>query len=218
MLKVTNRQEIPFSRAPPPEGEDRRAVEPPAPGLLYRNLSSGRQRRRGLGRSARRRSARPRSRGLLLRAPYARIRRSRTVRVFRMPSLPLPMRTPYRLTLPLVSRRNRNGVIKRALVDPRPFALRYGMDGRTIRAPVRGAARVHVSHAARSVRALRAVRAECDAFRGLALDAHVRQPGRCGRGSDAGDGGRLARTGRDDANRDGAERDRRRPFGKGRRR
>ncbi len=33
--------------------------------------------------------------------------------VFRMPSLPLPTRTPYRLTLPLVSRRNLNGVIKR---------------------------------------------------------------------------------------------------------
>jgi 1,2-diacylglycerol 3-alpha-glucosyltransferase len=32
--------------------------------------------------------------------------------VFRMPSLPLPTRTPYRLTLPLVSRRNLNGVIK----------------------------------------------------------------------------------------------------------
>src|SRR5580704_9609741 len=33
--------------------------------------------------------------------------------VFRMPSLPLPTRTPYRLTLPLVSRRNVDGVIKR---------------------------------------------------------------------------------------------------------
>ncbi len=33
--------------------------------------------------------------------------------VFRMPSLPLPTRTPYRLTLPLVSRRNVNNVIKR---------------------------------------------------------------------------------------------------------
>jgi 1,2-diacylglycerol 3-alpha-glucosyltransferase len=33
--------------------------------------------------------------------------------VFRMPSLPLPTRTSYRLTLPLVSRRNLNGVIKR---------------------------------------------------------------------------------------------------------
>jgi 1,2-diacylglycerol 3-alpha-glucosyltransferase len=33
--------------------------------------------------------------------------------VFRMPSLPLPTRTPYRLTLPLVSRRNLNGIIKR---------------------------------------------------------------------------------------------------------
>jgi glycosyltransferase involved in cell wall biosynthesis len=32
--------------------------------------------------------------------------------VFRMPSLPLPTRTPYRLTLPLVSRRNRDGIIK----------------------------------------------------------------------------------------------------------
>jgi len=30
---------------------------------------------------------------------------------FRMPSLPLPARTPYRLTLPVVSRRNLNGVI-----------------------------------------------------------------------------------------------------------
>lgn len=33
--------------------------------------------------------------------------------VFRMPSLPLPSGAPYRLTLPLVSRRNRDGVIKR---------------------------------------------------------------------------------------------------------
>ncbi|MBV9233572.1 MAG: glycosyltransferase [Candidatus Eremiobacteraeota bacterium] len=33
--------------------------------------------------------------------------------VFRMPSLPLPTRMPYRLTLPLVSRRNRNAIIKR---------------------------------------------------------------------------------------------------------
>lgn len=33
--------------------------------------------------------------------------------VFRMPSLPLPMKTAYRLTLPIVSRRNLNGIIKR---------------------------------------------------------------------------------------------------------
>ncbi|MGZ3521190.1 MAG: glycosyltransferase [Vulcanimicrobiaceae bacterium] len=33
--------------------------------------------------------------------------------VFRMPSLPLPTSTPYRLTIPLVSRRNRLGIIKR---------------------------------------------------------------------------------------------------------
>ena len=33
--------------------------------------------------------------------------------VFRMPSLPLPTSTPYRLTLPLVSRRNRRAVINR---------------------------------------------------------------------------------------------------------
>ncbi|MBV8355661.1 MAG: glycosyltransferase [Candidatus Eremiobacteraeota bacterium] len=33
--------------------------------------------------------------------------------VFRMPSLPLPIKTPYRLTLPLVSRKNLNGVIRR---------------------------------------------------------------------------------------------------------
>jgi 1,2-diacylglycerol 3-alpha-glucosyltransferase len=58
--------------------------------------------------------------------------------VFRMPSLPLPTRTPYRLTLPLVSRRNRNRVIKRLSVIHvhSPFvtgwmgaryARRYGM-------------------------------------------------------------------------------------------
>ncbi len=33
--------------------------------------------------------------------------------VFRMPSWPLPVPTPYRLTIPLVSRQNLNGVIKR---------------------------------------------------------------------------------------------------------
>lgn len=58
--------------------------------------------------------------------------------VFRMPSLPLPTRTPYRLTLPLVSRRNLNGVIKRLSIVHvhSPFvtgwmglryARRYGM-------------------------------------------------------------------------------------------
>lgn len=36
--------------------------------------------------------------------------------VVRIPSLPLPTRTPYRLTLPLVSRRDVNGVIKRLSV------------------------------------------------------------------------------------------------------
>ncbi len=36
--------------------------------------------------------------------------------VFRMPSLPLPTKTPYRLTLPFVSRRNLNGIIKRLSV------------------------------------------------------------------------------------------------------
>ncbi len=59
-------------------------------------------------------------------------------RVFRMPSLPLPARTPYRLTLPLLSRRSVNGVVKRlSLVHVHsPFvtgwmgmryARRYGM-------------------------------------------------------------------------------------------
>jgi 1,2-diacylglycerol 3-alpha-glucosyltransferase len=58
--------------------------------------------------------------------------------IFRMPSLPLPTRTPYRLTLPLVSRRNVNNVIRRlSLVHVHsPFitgwmglryARRYGM-------------------------------------------------------------------------------------------
>lgn len=58
--------------------------------------------------------------------------------VLRMPSLPLPTRTPYRLTLPFVSRRNLNGIIKRlSLIHVHsPFvtgwmgvryARRYGM-------------------------------------------------------------------------------------------
>jgi glycosyltransferase involved in cell wall biosynthesis len=58
--------------------------------------------------------------------------------VFRMPSLPLPTKTPYRLTLPLVSRRNVNNIIKRlSLIHVHsPFvtgwmglryARRYGM-------------------------------------------------------------------------------------------
>lgn len=58
--------------------------------------------------------------------------------VFRMPSLPLPTNTPYRLTLPLVSRRNINNVIKRlSLVHLHSmfvtgwmglrYARRYGM-------------------------------------------------------------------------------------------
>ena len=58
--------------------------------------------------------------------------------VFRIPSLPLPMTTSYRLTLPLVSRRNLNTVIKRLTIVHvhSPFvtgwmglryARRYGM-------------------------------------------------------------------------------------------
>jgi 1,2-diacylglycerol 3-alpha-glucosyltransferase len=58
--------------------------------------------------------------------------------VFRIPSLPLPMRTPYRLTLPLVSRRDVKAIIERlSLVHVHsPFvtgwmglryARRYGM-------------------------------------------------------------------------------------------
>ena len=58
--------------------------------------------------------------------------------VFRMPSLPLPMRTAYRLTLPLVSRANLNGIIKRLTIvhvhSPfvtgwmgRRYARRYGI-------------------------------------------------------------------------------------------
>jgi glycosyltransferase involved in cell wall biosynthesis len=58
--------------------------------------------------------------------------------ILRMPSLPLPTRTPYRLTLPLVSRRNVDNIIKRlSLVHVHsPFvtgwmglryARRYGM-------------------------------------------------------------------------------------------
>ena len=58
--------------------------------------------------------------------------------VFRLPSLPLPTATPYRLTLPLVGRRNVNNVIKRlALIHVHSlfvtgwaglrYARRYGM-------------------------------------------------------------------------------------------
>lgn len=58
--------------------------------------------------------------------------------VLRMPSLPLPANTPYRLTLPLVSRRNVNNVIKRLHVvhahsmfvtgwTALRYARRYGM-------------------------------------------------------------------------------------------
>ncbi len=58
--------------------------------------------------------------------------------VFRMPSLPLPSATPYRLTLPLVGRRQVNNVIKRlALIHVHSlfvtgwaglrYARRYGM-------------------------------------------------------------------------------------------
>ena len=58
--------------------------------------------------------------------------------VFRLPSLPLPSATPYRLTLPLVGRRNVNNVIKRlALIHVHSlfvtgwaglrYARRYGM-------------------------------------------------------------------------------------------
>ena len=58
--------------------------------------------------------------------------------VFRMPSLPLPTNTPYRLTLPLVSRRNVNNVIKRLSIvhvhsmfvtgwTGLRYARRYGM-------------------------------------------------------------------------------------------
>jgi 1,2-diacylglycerol 3-alpha-glucosyltransferase len=58
--------------------------------------------------------------------------------VFRMPSLPLPTSTPYRLTLPLVGRRNVNNIIKRlSLIHVHSlfvtgwaglrYARRYGM-------------------------------------------------------------------------------------------
>ncbi|HTV92073.1 MAG TPA: glycosyltransferase [Verrucomicrobiae bacterium] len=58
--------------------------------------------------------------------------------VFRLPSLPLPTATPYRLTLPLVGRRNVNNVIKRlGLIHAHSlfvtgwaglrYARRYGM-------------------------------------------------------------------------------------------
>jgi glycosyltransferase involved in cell wall biosynthesis len=60
--------------------------------------------------------------------------------VFRMPSLPLPVPAPYRLTLPLVSRRNRHAIINRldVLHAHSPFvtgwmAVRYA---RRLRVPL----------------------------------------------------------------------------------
>ncbi len=72
------------------------------------------------------------------RMPGAQSAPERDGRIFEMPSLPLPANTPYRLTLPLVSRRNVNNVIKRlSLVHAHSmfvtgwmalrYARRYGM-------------------------------------------------------------------------------------------
>ena len=111
--------------------------------------------------------------------------------VFRMPSLPLPTRTAYRLTLPLVSRRNATASSSgyRLMHVHSPFVT--GWMGLTLRAPLRDAAGLHVSHAARSLRALRTLRTERDALCRVAADAHVRQPRRRGRRADARDVGRA---------------------------
>ena len=130
--------------------------------------------------------------------------------VFRMPSLPLPTRTPYRLTLPLVSRRNLNTVIKRLSVVHvhSPFvtgwmgvryARRYGM-------PL-----VYTYHTQLEAYAHYVpFEAECDALCRVATDAHVRQSRRRGGRADAGDGGPIARARRHGAHGGRAERHRRR--------
>ncbi len=62
-----------------------------------------------------------------------------------------------------------------ALDRSRALAVRHRLDGPALRAPLRHAAGLHVSHAARRVRALRALRTERDAICGGAVDAHVRE-------------------------------------------
>ena len=102
-----------------------------------------------------------------------------------------------------------------ALAHSRAFAVRYRMDGIAVRAPLRHADRVHVSHAVRSVRALRSLRRERDAIRRVAIDANVRQPGGRGRRADAGDGDAPARARRQRARRGRSQRDRRRALCRG---
>ena len=93
--------------------------------------------------------------------------------VYRMPSLPLPTSTPYRLTLPLVSRRNRHGIINRldVLHAHSPFvtgwmSVRYA---RRLRMPL-----VYTYHTRLGrIRTLRSVRSESHASRGIHPDAQL---------------------------------------------
>lgn len=137
MLKVTNRQEPPFAGAIATEGEYRRVVERLRLAFfteIYHPVVNG------VVASVDALAGGLRSRGheVYCFAPHMPGYVEADGPVLRMPSLPLPMRTAYRLTLPLVSRRNRNGIIKRlSLIHAHsPFvtgwmglryARRYGM-------------------------------------------------------------------------------------------
>jgi 1,2-diacylglycerol 3-alpha-glucosyltransferase len=137
MLKVTNRQEPPSAGAIATEGEYRRVVEPLRLAFfteIYHPVVNG------VVASVDALAGGLRSRGheVYCFAPHMPGYVEGDGPVLRMPSLPLPMRTAYRLTLPLVSRRNRNGIIKRlSLIHAHsPFvtgwmglryARRYGM-------------------------------------------------------------------------------------------
>jgi 1,2-diacylglycerol 3-alpha-glucosyltransferase len=111
MLKVINRQERPFAGTPCLRSEENRAVQPIRIGFfteIYRPVVNG------VVASVDALADGLRSRGheVFTFAPYM-PGNEEAGGVLRMPSLPLPTNTAYRLTLPVVSRRNRNRVIKR---------------------------------------------------------------------------------------------------------
>ena len=149
-------------------------------------------------------------RGILLRAAHARLRRSRRSR------LPDAVASAAQHALPADAAAREPAQSQHrdqaALTRTRALAVRHRLDGSAIRAPLRHAAGLHVSHAARSVRALRSVRTERHAFCRRAADAHVRQYGRRRRRADAGHGDTAARARRQSSHRSRSERNRPRAF------
>lgn len=112
MLKVSNEEGNPLAGAPVSGGEGRAPMEPLRLGFfteIYRPVVNG------VVASVEALADGLRARGnqVYCFAPRVPGYAEADGPVFRMPSLPLPTRTPYRLTIPLVSRRNRDTVIKR---------------------------------------------------------------------------------------------------------